>query len=110
MGVTGNANENLPLNTLQREHPECPYNGLLRFDDWEGTFVSPVHNKRHPDKAPCFLVRLRRLGTDILGIVKLDYNYSGTYGNATREFLHALELAPPLYSAVDLHRGLMMVV
>jgi hypothetical protein len=71
-----------------------------------------MHDKKDPDKAPCFLAKLRnhKAGADVQVVVKFVYNYSGTYGKASHEYLHGLGLAPRLYSAVDLHRGLVMVV
>jgi hypothetical protein len=107
VGVASEANE---TDTPQSQHPDCPDNGFLRFDDWQGTFESPMHIDRSPDKAPCFLARLHKAGIDVKVVVKFVYNYSGTYGTAVHQFLHGLGLAPRLYSAVDLHRGLVMVV
>jgi len=97
------------------QHLNCPDNGLLSFDNWEGTFESPMHDKKDQAKLPCFLAKLCRTGADgahdeVQVVVKFVYNYSGTYGKATHEYLHSLKLAPRLYSAVDLHRGLVMVV
>jgi len=97
------------------QHPNCPDNGLLSFDNWEGTFESPMHNKKNQDKLPCFLAKLRRTGDDgahdeVQVVVKFVYNYSRRYGQVIHEYLHSLELAPCLYSAVDLHSGLVMVV
>ena len=115
MGVTGDAGKGLLIDEPQRQDPRCPDNGLLHFGDWEGTFESPVHNNKDLYKAPCFLANLRdvrnpKCSGDVQVVVKFVYNHSGTYGTATHEFLYDLELAPRLYSAVNLHRGLVMVV
>jgi len=111
VGVTSNPGEGLIIDTPQRQHPNCPDNGLLQFDDWEGTFESPMHDTKDLVKAPCFMAKLRnKSGDDVQVVVKFVYNYSGTYGSATHESLHRLGLAPRLYSAVHLHRGLVMVV
>jgi hypothetical protein len=107
VGVTSEADE---TGTPQRQHPKCPDNGLLRFDDWKGTFESPMHSDTNPDTAPSFLGKLHKAGKDVQVVVKFVYSYSGTYGTAVHQFLHGLGLAPRLYSAVDLHRGLVMVV
>ena len=109
MGVTSNANEKL-IKKIQKQHPNCPDNGLLCFDGWEGTFKSPMYDQKNPDKAPCFLATLHKAGNDVQVLVKFVYKYIGTYGKAVHEYLHGLRLAPRLYSAVDLHHGLVMVV
>ena len=112
MGVTNGAGAK---SMIERQHPACPDNGLLLFDDWEGAFESPVHDLSNPCKAPSFLAWLRKAelanaGNDVPVVVKFVYNYSGTYGKAVHEHLHGLGLAPRLYSVVELHRGLVMVV
>ena len=107
MGVTNDTNEK---RRIQGQHPNCPDDGLLRFDDWEGKFQSPIHDQESTYKPPCFLAKLRKADEEVQVVVKFVYNYSGTYGKATHEYLHRFELAPRLYSAVDLHRGLVMVV
>ena len=58
------------------------------------------------------MARLRNAkdGNDFQVVVKFVYNYCGTYGKVVHEHLHGLGLAPRLYSAVELHRGLFMVV
>jgi len=94
---------------IQRQHPNCPDNGLLCFDDWEGTFESLIDGK-NPDKPPRFLAKLRKADIEVQAVVKFVYNDSGKYGKDTHEYLHGLGLAPRLYGAVDLHRGLVMVV
>ena len=98
------------VNALQLNRPVCPDDHFLRFDDWEGTFKSPMHHSKSPDKAPCFLADLRKPGSDVQVVVKFIYKYSGTYGKATHDYLHSLGLAPRLYSVIDLHHGLVMVV
>ena len=107
MGVTSKVEE---TDTLQRQHPKCPDNGLLRFDDWQGTFESPMHNDKNLTKAPSFLAKLHKLGNDVQVVVKFIYNDSGTYGKVVHEYLHSLGLAPRLYSAGVLHHGLVMAV
>ena len=71
-----------------------------------------MHEIRDPNKAPCSLAKLREVGTDteVQVVVKFVYKCSGTYGTAIHEYLHSQGLAPRLYSAKDLHRGLVMVV
>jgi serine/threonine protein kinase len=69
-----------------------------------------MHDNSNPDTAPCFLAKLHNAGDDVQVVVKFVYSYSGSYGTAVHQFLHGLGLAPRLYSAVDLHRGLVMVV
>ena len=49
-------------------------------------------------------------GHDVQVVVKFVYHYKGTYGKVVHEYLHGLMLAPRLYSAVNLHHGLVMVV
>jgi hypothetical protein len=110
VGVTSDVGKESIANTLQIDRPVCPDDHFLRFDGWEGTFTSPMHHTKSPDKAPCFLARLRKLDNDVQVVVKFVYKYSGTYGKATHEFLHELGLAPRLYSVMDLHPGLVMVV
>ena len=112
MGVTNGAGAK---SMIERQHPACPDNSLLLFDDWEGTFELPMDDQRNPGKSPCFLARLRNVklgkdGNDVQVVVKFVYNYCGTYGQVVHEHLHGLGLAPRLYSAVELHRGLVMVV
>ena len=46
---------------------------------------------------------LCKSGNDVQAVVKFVYKYSGTYGKAT-------SMVPSLYSVMDLHRGLVMVV
>lgn len=110
MGVTSGADEKLTIDKTPKQHPDCPDNGLLRFDDWEGIFESPMDDKRNSGKPPCFLATLRKGDVKVSVVVKFVYSYTGTYGKATHEYLHGLGLAPQLYSAVNLHRGLVMVI
>jgi hypothetical protein len=64
----------------------------------------------NPDKPPKFLAKIHKANESHEVVVKFVYNYSGTYGQAVHEYLHGLGLAPSLYSAKRLHRGLVMVV
>jgi len=112
VGVIGDSGEKLMIDT---QHPNCPDNGLLCFDDWEGIFESQMHDNTTPGKVPCFLAKLhkaglRETGSDVQVVVKFVHNYIGTYGKATHEYLYGLGLAPRLYSALDLYQGLVMVV
>lgn len=92
--------------------PQCPDNGLLRFGEWQGTFESPMHERRNSDKPPCFFANLRKTGDECPRqvVVKFVYSYSGTYGTAVHRYLHSLGLAPFLYTVETLRRGLVMVV
>jgi hypothetical protein len=89
--------------------PKCPDNALLRFNNWQGTFESPLHDEVSSSRSPSFFARLHdeRLHNVI---VKFVYNHDGKYGTAVHEYLHSLELAPSLYSVMTLHLGLVMVV
>jgi hypothetical protein len=71
-----------------------------------------MNQKGNPDKPPCFLAKLYKAGNgqQVPVVVKFVYNYSGTYGTVVHQYLHGLGLAPRLYSAEDLHSGLVMVV
>jgi hypothetical protein len=71
-----------------------------------------MDQKETSDKLPCFLAKLYKAGNEhqVSVVVKFVYNYSGTYGTAVHQYLHGLGLAPRLYSAEDLHCGLVMVV
>ena len=109
VGITGNTGEER-IQTPQDQESSCPDNGLLRFDGWQGRFVSPMHTQRFANKAPCFRATLHKDRHDVQVVVKFIYHYKGTYGKAVHEYLHGLTLAPRLYSAVNLHPGLVMVV
>ncbi|CAG8667674.1 15633_t:CDS:2, partial [Acaulospora colombiana] len=92
--------------------PGCPDNRLLYFDDWQGTFVSPVRNENNSDKPSNFLAQLHKTEEEYQHevAVKFVYNYTGTYGEAVHQYLSDLDLAPRLYCAKELHVGLFMVV
>jgi len=107
VGVTGDANM---IEEPQIQPLDCPDNGLLRFDDWEGVFYAPLHIPKNLDKPPCFLAKLCKASNEVQVVVKFVYNHSGTYGENVHEYLYQLGLAPRLYSAVNLHCGLVMVV
>ncbi|PVG00171.1 hypothetical protein CPB86DRAFT_755649 [Serendipita vermifera] len=113
-GIVEDINKKATTENLPEPYfvPGCPDNGLLRFDDWQGTFESPMHNGNNSDKLPSFLAKLRNTQDECQRqvVVKFVYNYSGTYGTAVHQHLYSLELAPRLYYAEELHRGLVMVV
>jgi hypothetical protein len=67
-------------------------------------------DSNNPDKPPRFLARIHSANESRQVVVKFVYSYSGKYGEAVHEYLHGLGLAPILYSAKTLHRGLVMVV
>lgn len=108
VGVIGDG----PRNKPQQQKPDCPDNDLLRFDDWQGAFTAPMHEDNHPNKAPSFMATLHKPNSEVQVqvVVKFVYKYIGTYGKGVHEHLHRLGLAPRLYSVVDLHPGLVMVV
>ncbi|PVG00642.1 hypothetical protein CPB86DRAFT_700905 [Serendipita vermifera] len=71
-----------------------------------------MHDKSNSDKPPTFLAKLHKAGDESQRqvVVKFVYNYSGTYGATVHQYLYDLGLAPHLYCAENLHRGLVMVV
>jgi hypothetical protein len=111
IGVEG-ADQKVGVNEFQEPQPGCPDNSLLCFDDWQGIFKSPMNDDKNLDKVPCFLANLRKAENDqqVPVVVKFVYNYIGTYGTVVHEYLHRCGLAPRLYSAKNLHSGLVMVV
>ncbi|KAG8824328.1 hypothetical protein FRC18_010548 [Serendipita sp. 400] len=113
VGIIKDANEMVTADSLPEPYlvSGCPDNGLLRFDDWRGTFESRMRDRNDSNKHPNFLAKIRK-GDECEKqvVVKFIYNYSGTYGTAVHEYLHSIGLAPALYLVKPLHCGLVMVV
>jgi hypothetical protein len=69
-----------------------------------------MSGSNNPDKPPKFLAEVHNANEPRQVLVKFVYNYSGTYGEVVHRHLQDLGLAPVLYCAETLHRGLVMVV
>lgn len=113
-GVVKGANKKTITNKLPEPSLAswCPDNGFLHFDDWQGIFQSPIRHESNSGKPPSLFAKLHKVGDEFEHqvVVKFVFSYSGTYGTAVHQYLYNLGLAPRLYCAENLHRGLVMVV